>query len=41
VHVLVDQLPPVRLAALEGLLQSMLDPLPVWADSGTRAEKPG
>ena len=27
VHVLVDQLPPMQLAALEGLLQSMLDPL--------------
>ena len=27
VHALVDQLPPVQLAALEGLLQSMLDPL--------------
>ena len=27
VHVLVDQLPLVQLAALEGLLQSMLDPL--------------
>jgi hypothetical protein len=28
VHSLVDRLPPVQLAALEGLLQSMLDPLP-------------
>ena len=27
VHALVDQLPPAQLAALEGLLQSMLDPL--------------
>jgi len=27
VHALVDQLPPVQLAALEGLLQAMLDPL--------------
>jgi len=27
VHALVDQLPPVQLAALEGLLESMLDPL--------------
>ena len=27
VHALVDQLPPVQLAAIEGLLQSMLDPL--------------
>jgi hypothetical protein len=27
VHVLIDQLPPMQLAALEGLLQSMLDPL--------------
>jgi len=27
VHLLVDRLPPVQLAALEGLLQSMLDPL--------------
>jgi hypothetical protein len=27
VHVLVDRLPLVQLAALEGLLQSMLDPL--------------
>ena len=26
VHALVDQLPPVQLAALESLLQSMLDP---------------
>lgn len=26
VHALVDKLPPVQLAALEGLLQSMLDP---------------
>lgn len=27
VHALVDQLPPVQLAAVETLLQSMLDPL--------------
>jgi hypothetical protein len=27
VHALVDQLPPTQLAALEGLLQSILDPL--------------
>ena len=27
VHSLVDQLPPVQLAALETILQSMLDPL--------------
>ena len=27
VHALVDQLPPIQLAALETLLQSMLDPL--------------
>jgi hypothetical protein len=27
VHALVDRLPPVQLAALQGLLQSMLDPL--------------
>jgi len=27
VHALVDQLPPEQLAAIEGLLQSMLDPL--------------
>jgi hypothetical protein len=27
VHTLVDQLPPVQLAALEGLLQSMLEPV--------------
>ena len=27
VHALVDQLPPMQLAALEGLLKSMLDPL--------------
>ena len=27
VHALVDQLPPVQLAAVESLLQSMLDPL--------------
>ena len=27
VHALVDQLPPTQQAALEGLLQSMLDPL--------------
>jgi hypothetical protein len=27
VHALVDRLPPVQLAALEGLLKSMLDPL--------------
>ena len=27
VYALVDQLPPLQLAALEGLLQSMLDPL--------------
>lgn len=27
VHALVDQLPPVQLAVLEGLLESMLDPL--------------
>ena len=27
VHALVDQLPPVQLAALETILQSMLDPL--------------
>ncbi len=27
VHALVDQLPPVQLAALETLLQSMLDPV--------------
>jgi hypothetical protein len=28
VHALVDQLPPVQLAALETILMSMLDPLP-------------
>jgi hypothetical protein len=27
VHALIDQLPPVQLAALETILQSMLDPL--------------
>jgi len=27
VHALIDRLPPVQLAALEGLLQSILDPL--------------
>jgi hypothetical protein len=27
IHALVDQLPPVQLAAVETLLQSMLDPL--------------
>lgn len=27
VHALIDQLPPVQLAAVETLLQSMLDPL--------------
>jgi hypothetical protein len=27
VHALVDQLPPIQLAALETILQSMLDPL--------------
>lgn len=27
VHALVDQLPPVQLAALESLLQSMVDPI--------------
>jgi hypothetical protein len=27
VHVLIDQLPPMQLAALESLLQSMLDPI--------------
>lgn len=27
VHALVDQLPPVQLAALESLLQSMIDPI--------------
>ena len=27
VHALVDQLPPVQLAAIETLLQSMLDPI--------------
>ena len=29
VHTLVDQLPPVQLAAVEALLQSMLDPLSI------------
>ena len=29
VHALIDQLPPVQLAAVETLLQSMLDPLSV------------
>jgi hypothetical protein len=27
VHALIDQLPPIQLAALETILQSMLDPL--------------
>jgi hypothetical protein len=27
VHSLIDQLPPIQLAALETILQSMLDPL--------------
>jgi hypothetical protein len=27
VHALIDQLPPLQLAAVEALLQSMLDPI--------------